>query len=405
MNRMILRSVAMGALALGLASPALAQRSASGTVGGLNWTAASRIVGTTGTGTAAAVPPGNPIYNATMPQKSGVAALIMNYGAAGSFICTGSLVAANKILTAGHCVSGGTNYGGTAGLQSVTAYFYAGNNPGQPGNVYNPDVVVSNPSSAFGDPVNTVGITASNVTVNALYTGEVIDENDIAIITLSQAAPDWANIYGIDYTTPLGGTDFNVAGYGARSSLGGTVGDDLGTGRLREGDNRYDFRLGDADFGGEFTDPVIGFGAQAENSWLSDFDSGLAVNDASCRLAVEGFGLAPSTKYCDLGRGPREVSVAGGDSGGPQFVNGKLTSVTSYGLTFYGLGDIDCFDPDNCNLNSTFGEFNGFVPLSIHQDFISGAVPEPATWAMMILGFGVVGFAGRRAKVAKPSVA
>jgi hypothetical protein len=35
-----------------------------------------------------------------------------------------------------------------------------------------------------------------------------------------------------------------------------------------------------------------------------------------------------------------------------------------------------------------------------HDDFIVkatiSAIPEPATWAMMILGFGLVGFAARR---------
>ena len=403
MSKVFTRSLAVSALALGLASPAVAQRSVSGSAAGLGWTATNRIVGQTGTGTQAAVPPGNPIYNATMPQKSGVAALIMQYEG-GAFICTGSLISATRIVTAAHCVSGGQNYGGLSGLKSVTAHFYAGNNPGQPGNVYNPDVVTSNPSSPFGDAVNTVSIGATGVKVHEDYTGEVIDQNDLAVIVLSQAAPDWANVYDVDFSTPLQGTGFNVAGYGGRSSLGGSVGADLGTGRLREGDNRYDFRLGDADFGGTFTDPGF-FGAQAENSWLSDFDNGLAVNDASCRLAVEGFGIAPSGKYCDLGVGAREVGVAGGDSGGPQFVNGKLSSVTSYGLTFYGLGDIDCFSPALCNLNSTFGEFSGYVPLSIHEDFINGAIPEPQSWALMILGFGMAGFATRRARVAKVSFA
>jgi hypothetical protein len=39
-----------------------------------------------------------------------------------------------------------------------------------------------------------------------------------------------------------------------------------------------------------------------------------------------------------------------------------------------------------------------------YDDFtydVAGAVPEPATWAMMILGFGAVGFAMRRRKQAK----
>jgi hypothetical protein len=38
-----------------------------------------------------------------------------------------------------------------------------------------------------------------------------------------------------------------------------------------------------------------------------------------------------------------------------------------------------------------------------HDDFIVkativGGVPEPTTWAMLILGFGLVGFAARRSR-------
>jgi hypothetical protein len=29
-------------------------------------------------------------------------------------------------------------------------------------------------------------------------------------------------------------------------------------------------------------------------------------------------------------------------------------------------------------------------------NFVGGAVPEPATWAMMIAGFGLIGVAARR---------
>ena len=101
-----------------------------------------------------------------------------------------------------------------------------------------------------------------------------------------------------------------------------------------------------------------------------------------------------STLGCDGWRGATEVGVAGGDSGGPQFVDGKVASVTSYGLSFgTDYGDIDNL------LNSTWGEFSGYVPVYIHQDWIEStlaAIPEPQTWAMMIVGFGAVGFAARR---------
>jgi hypothetical protein len=48
------------------------------------------------------------------------------------------------------------------------------------------------------------------------------------------------------------------------------------------------------------------------------------------------------------------------------------------------------------------------VPVHIHGDFIAaalaGPIPEPETWAMMLLGFGFVG-AGVRARTRKVSFA
>ena len=59
---------------------------------------------------------------APMPQYSGVVPLIMDYGAGGAFICSGTLLPDRRsILTAAHCVSDGA---GSAGPLSTTAYFY-----------------------------------------------------------------------------------------------------------------------------------------------------------------------------------------------------------------------------------------------------------------------------------------
>ena len=114
--------------------------------------------------------------------------------------------------------------------------------------------------------------------------------------------------------------------------------------------------------------------------------------------------MAPggTDKYCNLGRGALEVSTAGGDSGGPQFVDGKLASVTSYGLTFgtfFSPGDIDNV------LNDSFGEFNGFVPIYHNLDFLASVVPEPASWGMMIAGFGMIGATARRRRLADTAAA
>lgn len=373
--KFFLRSVALAA-GVALLSTAAVAGTVSGSYGGTSWTATNHIIGQTSTATAAAG--GDPRYFAAMPKYSGVAALIMNY-AGGSFICSGSLMPDRRsILTAAHCV---TPDAGTGPLLSTTAYFYGGSNPDT--------VVPFNPLST--------AVSVSNVLVHPAYTGNVIDQNDVAVLRLGTLAPGWAVNYGLSSATDLTGAGYNIAGYGGRSDTGGAVGVNLGTGRLRQGDNRYDFRLGDADFGGGWGDVFSDQGplSQYSQTWLSDFDNGLAANDASCVVAVAGFGIAPSGKYCNTGVGAMEVSSAGGDSGGPQFdASMNITSITSFGLTFgAAFGDIDN------RLNDTWGEFNGFVPVGIHRDFIRAAlvVPEPGSMLMVALaGLALVGTRRRR---------
>lgn len=354
-------------------------RVATGSFGDLAWTARSKIVGVTSTALSTAG--GDPRYFGQMPRHSGVVALIMDYGAGGRFICSGSLMPDRRsILTAAHCVSDGA---GTAGPLSTTAYFF-GNN------------TASSTDPDFLPTLNGASRIVKTTFVNPSYTGSVIDQNDIAILRLGAEAPTWATSYELSTLTDLTGQNFNVAGYGGRSSIGGNFGSNAGTGRLRQGDNRMEWRVGDAAFDGRAYS-IFGPQARTEFSYLSDFDNGLAANDASCRFAsasnFNGLGIAGTAKFCNLGVGAMEVGVAGGDSGGPQFdAQGRIMSVTSYGITFgTNFGDI------RSGLNSSFGEFSGYVPVYIHGNFIaSTALPEPQTWALLIMGFGLTGAVARR---------
>jgi hypothetical protein len=82
------------------------------------------------------------------------------------------------------------------------------------------------------------------------------------------------------------------------------------------------------------------------------------------------------------------------NSGGPEFIDGLVASVTSFGVTFgTGLGDAVQ------GLNNSFGEFNGFVPVSIHRDFIAAAmatVPEPGSFALAGLSLLLLGASRRK---------
>lgn len=385
----ILYAAAAAAALVPAAAMANGRTQSGTTADGRTWTAQSHIVGGTSTATVPPASTGNPLHLATNAQGySGTVGLLMTYADGSGFVCSGALTAGNRIVTAAHCVSDGYDNGPggkAAGLVSTRAFFSDG--------------TVADPHF-YSSPPGVTSVEVAGYSIHSGYTGEVIDQNDIAVLTLASPAPDYAQVYDL-YTDDIMGATFNVAGLGNRSTIGGAAGVDIdpatgrpraGTGRRRQGDNVYDLRLGEF-FTGTGTCNGQPCTADFEFSYLSDFDNGLANNDTHCLV----FGRCSALQAL-------EVSTAGGDSGGPSFINGRLAAVTSYGLSFgrFCLGPVVngvCTGPIGGDfrpgLQSSWGESNGFVPIFIHTDFIAN-VPEPSTWALLIMGFGVAGAAMRR---------
>jgi hypothetical protein len=188
---------------------------------------------------------------------------------------------------------------------------------------------------------------------------------DLAVVTLIADAPPDVPRYPLYVARDEVGQPFVLVGYG-QPGHGATGYDASGDARptKRAGLNRFDAIRDDY--------PSVDF-------LVYDFDSGLAENNS---LALAGF-------ESDLGFGADEVLLAGGDSGGPSFIEGAIAAVSIFGGT---LPDAD-FD-DRLD-NQTWGEAGFSTRVSGFRDFIFTAtggtavfVPEQRT--VFLLTWGAV---------------
>ena len=98
-----------------------------------------------------------------------------------------------------------------------------------------------------------------------------------------------------------------------------------------------------------------------------------------------------------------DATRTGGSSNGVVTISAFLNGVAA-GSTLATLGNINSWSTlsfaGGFNSLSIAGTGSGFHPFALDNvRFTTAAVPEPATWGLMVLGFGMIGAAARSRKV------
>lgn len=155
--------------------------------------------------------------------------------------------------------------------------------------------------------------------------------------------------------------------------------------------------------GGPFADVNAVFTGVGDTDSVADLGDNTSAISLSSFSAVAG-GLTynfttPVSFFVNRGQNFAGIINQAYSTGFVRFFGSSPTAFTSYdgvsslantGATFYTDGATAAYNTDRGDVLVT-----GASGLSFSADIASPA-PEPATWAMMLLGFGVIGYALRR---------
>ena len=263
-------------------------------------------------------------------------------------VFSGALIDSQHVLTAAHVVGGQT---------------------GTPGNV-------TFTLNVGGNLTHTLSVAAIHVFPG--YSGTAPGTNgvwhdDLAIITLSTPVTGGVPVYGL-YGNSLNNQTLTVVGYGSGGDGVNGVISGANASVKRVGQNRVDRLLVDDD------------GGQRDEVFMFDFDG----PDSSSNV------FAPnSPSNLTLGASI-EAQYAGGDSGGPVFVEDNGVWKIAGMATFNGGTSL------SSGSNVKFGSIGGGTVVAAYlpwvESTLAAPVPEPHTWLMLLAGLGLVGAAKMRQK-------
>ncbi len=178
------------------------------------------------------------------------------------------------------------------------------------------DAVLAGLKVFLNVPGSAPTLSAAALTLHPVYE-TVSNNNDLAIIRLSEPSPVSAERFDLYRDRDEVGQSVTLIGYGAPATgLNGLMSEGETPAR-RGGTNRTD-----ASTDMLKSQPLAGIGWRIEpgKQLAFDLDDGTAAHDAFGRL----FGIT------DLGQGASEVFTSSGDSGGPLLIDGRIAGLASY---------------------------------------------------------------------------